>query len=553
MSRYERGDDGRFGRGGFNGGNRYTTGSFMDGSLAKPRWETLKLEPFPKNFYTEKNVVQDRPLSLDSEFYAANNIMIRGQNVPRPMLTFSETNFPTNILTKLGASFQKPSVIQSVSWPIALSGLDMVGVAQTGSGKTLSFVLPGAVHITHQKSRGAGEGPIMLVLAPTRELAQQVQAVVDDYCRDAGISSACIYGGAPKGPQLLQLSRGVDVIIATPGRLIDYMKMGNIQLRRCTYLVLDEADRMLDMGFEPQITQIVDHIRPDRQTLMYSATWPDDVRSLAEKYLKGYVFVNVGSLQLAANHNIKQIVEIVPEYNKKTRLLYLLRDITADGNDPKTLIFVEMKKKADELSVWLRSQGWMAVAMHGDKGQYERNRILNDFRMGKSPVLVATDVAARGLDVDDIKFVINFDYPNSSEDYVHRIGRTGRCNRKGTAYTFFNESNAKSAKDLVQVLREANQPVSQELLNMALNSSGASKTRGRYGYSQSGGSFNGRKRPHSSFQHDSRSAETIKGVDSTIRPPQEAMVPLEAVASARLLEFRAWKRSGKRAITNTRI
>ncbi|KFD69250.1 hypothetical protein M514_04547 [Trichuris suis] len=489
----------RFGRDSNRGGSSRMFGSrggssiSNDTRLSKPRWDKLKLAPFEKNFYQEPLVLRSRPRSEDEQFYSSNSVVVRGKSIPRPMLTFAETGFPEGILQQLNSSFEKPSVIQAVSWPIGLSGLDMVGIAQTGSGKTLAFLLPAIVHIKNQARLARGDGPIVLIVAPTRELAQQVQAVAQAYGTRLGLRSVCVYGGAAKGPQQRELQRGVEICIATPGRLIDFIKMGVTNLRRCTYLVLDEADRMLDMGFEPQITQIVDQIRPDKQTLMYSATWPSEVRALAEKYLHDYVFVNIGSLELAANHNITQVVEIVPEFEKHDRLLKLLQEIT-HGEDPKTLIFVETKRKADELTRWLRQKGWPALCIHGDKAQTERDWVLTEFRTGKSPILIATDVAARGLDVDDIKYVINYDYPQCSEDYVHRIGRTGRCNRKGTAYTFFNSTNARYAKDLLEVLKEAKQEINPKLYEMLDMARGAGKPRNRYSRWKGDDNFASRKR-----------------------------------------------------------
>uniref|UniRef100_A0A3B3ZD29 RNA helicase n=1 Tax=Periophthalmus magnuspinnatus TaxID=409849 RepID=A0A3B3ZD29_9GOBI len=263
----------------------------------------------------------------------------------------------------------------------------MVGIAQTGSGKTL------AVSIFE-----------CLVLAPTRELAQQVQQVAAEYGQPSRLRSTCIYGGAPKGPQIRDLERGgcVEICIATPGRLIDFLECGKTNLLRCTYLVLDEADRMLDMGFEPQIRKIVEQIRPDRQTLMWSATWPKEVRQLAEDFLKDYVQINIGALQLSANHNILQIVDVLFSVR-----VFTLMPLTEEMCD-----------------------------------------LFSEFRYGKAPILIATDVASRGLDVEDVKFVINYDYPNSSEDYIHRIGRTARSQRTGTAYTFFTPNNMKQWFDI---------------------------------------------------------------------------------------------------------
>ncbi|MGH0141727.1 UNVERIFIED_CONTAM: hypothetical protein FKN15_031684 [Acipenser sinensis] len=395
-------------------------------------------------------------------------------------MKFHEASFPTyvmDVITK--QNFTEPTPIQAQGWPVALSGKDMVGIAQTGSGKTLSYLLPAIVHINHQPFLEHGDGPICLVLAPTRELAQQVQQVAAEYGRASRLKTTCIYGGAPKGPQIRDLERGVEICIATPGRLIDFLEVGKTNLRRCTYLVLDEADRMLDMGFEPQIRKIVDQIRPDRQTLMWSATWPKEVRQLAEDFLKDYIQINVGALQLSANHNILQIVDVCNDNEKDDKLLRLLEEIMSEKEN-KTIIFVETKRRCDELTRKMRRDGWPAMGIHGDKSQQERDWVLNEFKYGKAPILIATDVASRGLDVEDVKFVINYDYPNSSEDYIHRIGRTARSSKTGTAYTFFTPGNFKQANDLVSVLREANQAINPKLLQMVGDRGGRSGGRGGF-------------------------------------------------------------------------
>ncbi|KAF5299842.1 hypothetical protein FQA39_LY11379 [Lamprigera yunnana] len=473
------------GGGGVGSGNvprRNAAGS----NLKKPRWDLNRLEPFKKDFYIPSLIVANRSSCDVEDWRRSKEISLKGKSIPNPVLTFEEANFPDYVNTEIRKiGFKSPTPIQAQGWPIALSGRDMVGIASTGSGKTLSYVLPAIVHINHQARLLKGDGPVALVLAPTRELAQQIQQVATDFGHSSRIRNTCIFGGAPKGPQANDLMDGVEIVIATPGRLIDFLESNRTNLKRCTYLVLDEADRMLDMGFEPQIRKIIEQIRPDRQTLMWSATWPKEVQSLATEFLKDYIQINVGSLQLSANHNILQIIDVCQEYEKEAKLSTLLKEIMAETEN-KTIIFIETKRRVDEITRKMKRDGWPAVCIHGDKSQQERDWVLQDFRSGKAPILVATDVAARGLDVEDVKFVINFDYPSNSEDYVHRIGRTGRSQRTGTAYTFFTSVNANKASDLVAVLKEAKQVINPKLQEMADNrtwnsSAGSSRGRNRWG------------------------------------------------------------------------
>ncbi|NP_001079703.1 DEAD-box helicase 5 S homeolog [Xenopus laevis] len=465
----DRARDRGFGGGPRFGGNRGgTSGKYGNPGerLMKKKWNLDELPKFEKNFYQELPDVSRRTPQECDQYRRSKEITVRGLNCPKPVLNFHEASFPANVMEVIKRlNFTEPTPIQGQGWPVALSGLDMVGVAMTGSGKTLSYLLPGIVHINHQPFLQRGDGPILLVLAPTRELAQQVQQVAAEYGRACRLRTTCIYGGAPKGPQIRDLERGVEICIATPGRLIDFLEAGKTNLNRCTYLVLDEADRMLDMGFEPQIRKIVDQIRPDRQTLMWSATWPKEVRQLAEDFLKEYVHINIGALELSANHNILQIVDVCNDGEKDDKLVRLMEEIMSEKEN-KTIVFVETKRRCDDLTRRLRRDGWPAMGIHGDKSQQERDWVLNEFKHGKSPILIATDVASRGLDVEDVKFVINYDYPNSSEDYIHRIGRTARSSKTGTAYTFFTPGNIKQVNDLVSVLREANQAINPKLLQL---------------------------------------------------------------------------------------
>jgi len=370
------------------------------------------------------------------------------------------------------AGFEKPSAIQAQGWPMALSGRDMIGVAKTGSGKTLGFLLPAIVHINAQPLLKSGDGPIVLILSPTRELANQTLAETDKFGHSSQLKYTCVYGeaffilehyltrrrlrndlsgGVSKGPQARDLRNGVEIVIATPGRLIDFLESGTTNLFRVTYLVLDEADRMLDMGFEKQMRAIVGQIRPDRQTLLFSATWPKSIVQLASDFLSDPLQVNVGSLDLHANKDITQIIEVVEEYGKRRSLM---KHLSQQPRGLKVLIFTATKRGADQLTRMLRDDGYGARAIHGDKSQQDRDWTLEEFKSGKSPIMVATDVASRGLDVKDLTLVFNYDFPQAVEDYIHRIGRTGRAGKKGTAITFFTSKDSRKADELIEILQE---------------------------------------------------------------------------------------------------
>ncbi|PKI36913.1 hypothetical protein CRG98_042693 [Punica granatum] len=472
------------GRGGRHGGP-LPRGDLDNVSL--PRQDFRHLVPFEKNFYVESPAVRAMSEHEVMTYRSRRDITVEGHDIPKPIRMFHEANFPDyclEVIAKLG--FVEPTPIQSQGWPMALKGRDLIGIAETGSGKTLAYLLPALVHVSAQPRLVQGDGPIVLVLAPTRELAMQIQQEALKFGSHANIRSTCIYGGAPKGPQIRDLKRGVEIVIATPGRLIDMLEAQNTNLQRVTYLVLDEADRMLDMGFEPQIRKIIGQIRPDRQTLYWSATWPREVETLARQFLRNAYKVIIGSPDLKANQSINQVVEVVREVEKYHRLIRLLNEVM-DGS--RILIFMETKKGCDQVTKQLRMDGWPALSIHGDKNQAERDWVLSEFKSGRSPVMTATDVAARGLDVKDIKCVINYDFPTSLEDYIHRIGRTGRAGARGTAYTFLTDSNAKFARELIKILQEAGQVVSPALSNLARSSAasrggsgGGFRSRGRGGY-----------------------------------------------------------------------
>lgn len=387
--------------------------SGLGAGLKHQNWDPSTLTKFEKNFYVEDPAVSARSQREVDEYRRLHQMTIYGQNVPKPITGFLEAGFPDYILTEIKrAGFQKPSPIQCQAWPMALSGRDLVAVSATGSGKTIAFALPAMIHINAQPLLAPNDGPIVLMLAPTRELAVQIQEECTKFGQSSKIKNTCVYGGAPKGAQIRDLRRGCEIVIATPGRLIDMLESGVTNLRRVTYLVMDEADRMLDMGFEPQIRKIVDQIRPDRQTLMFSATWPKEVQRLANDYLKDYAQITIGSLELSANINITQVVEVCTEFEKRGKLVKHLEMISQ--NNGKVLIFVGTKRTADDLTKYLRQDGWPALAIHGDKQQQERDWVLKEFKGGNSPIMIATDVASRGLGKSFLISLIPLPPPSST-------------------------------------------------------------------------------------------------------------------------------------------
>lgn len=396
----------------------------------------------------------------------------------------------------------------------------MICVAKTGSGKTCGFLLP-ALH-DFVKSGGrpknqrpmdmANNGPMLLVVAPTRELAVQIMEESVKFGRAAGARSICCYGGSNKYPQIAAFQRGIEIVIATPGRLNDLLEMGKANLSRVKFLVLDEADRMLDMGFEPQIRSIVAQVPDKRQTLLFSATWPKEIQRLAHDFLTDPIQINVGEVDaLVANKDITQKIHMMREDEKPDKLKEILTDLIKVAEDEgvveepapgalrrpvdlggkkhaKVIVFVAKKINCHELANQLWSDGFAVDSLHGDRAQWERTKVINAFKDGTLRMLIATDVAARGLDVKGIGVVINYDMPggvNGVEDYVHRIGRTGRAGAKGVAHTFFcGSKDRKSATQLVEVLGKSDQEIPPELQAMArprFGGRGGGRGRGRGG------------------------------------------------------------------------
>lgn len=400
-----------------------------------------------------------------------NNIIVDSpdgdpRSIPNPVKTFEDAfqNYPLVLEQIYNQNFVKPSPIQCQAWPILMQGKDLIGIAQTGTGKTLAFLLPALIHIDGQPvPRSERNGPSALVLSPTRELAQQIETEVNKI-NYKGIRSICVYGGGNRREQLAKVKSGVEIVVATPGRLNDFMMNGIIDVKHVTYLVMDEADRMLDLGFELEIKKVMLDIRPDRQTVMTSATWPPAVQDMADKYMKDPYKVFVGTLDLAAVHSVRQVVEMVEEYEKKEMLLDFIHQMKPDE---KVIVFVGKKIVADDVSSDLAMSNIICQCIHGDREQCDREAALEEFKNSSVRILVATDVASRGLDVKDITHVINYDFPRHIEEYVHRIGRTGRAGRSGTAITFVTRQDWKNAQNLIDIMAEANQEIPDELLAMA--------------------------------------------------------------------------------------
>eukprot|EP00927_Polykrikos_kofoidii_P049982 TRINITY_DN4394_c0_g1_i1.p1 TRINITY_DN4394_c0_g1~~TRINITY_DN4394_c0_g1_i1.p1 ORF type:complete len:787 (+),score=119.46 TRINITY_DN4394_c0_g1_i1:57-2417(+) len=442
-------------------------------------WDQEALVAFQKNFYKVHPEVAKMTVEECDAVMRAHAATSEGLSSPlRPLQRFEHAGLPEPIMRKVtSAGFSAPTPIQSLGWPIALSGHDMIGIAQTGSGKTLGYLLPALVHIAAQPPLRAGDGPVALVLAPTRELAIQIQLETMRYGEAVGVMDACVFGGTSRRGQEQELRRGAEIVIATPGRLLDFLQSGVTNLKRVTYLVLDEADRMLDMGFEPQIRRILSQVRPDRQTLLWSATWPREVQRLARDFCReDPVKLTVGNRAgegAQANPMIEQKIIVTSELDKRRAFMEWIQEASpAGGNQPRILVFTETKRGADALCQELKSNQFPAVALHGDKDQRERDRAMHQFRIGKASVLVATDVAQRGLDVKDVRFVVNFDVPKTIEDYVHRIGRTGRAGASGMAITFFScdfatPDRIRMARGLSGVLRDVGQEVPADLQRIA--------------------------------------------------------------------------------------
>lgn len=471
--------------------------------------------PLPRDERVELELFGTGNTGINFSKYEDIPVEATGEKVPRNITSFEEVQLTEIIRNNVAAArYDTPTPVQKYAIPIILGRRDVMACAQTGSGKTAAFLIPilnrmfedGPSNSPQNRSRKK-QYPLGLVLAPTRELATQIYDESKKFAYRSKVRPCVVYGGAHIGDQMRDLERGCHLLVATPGRLLDMIDRGRIGLDYCRYLVLDEADRMLDMGFEIQIRRIVEkESMPrtgDRQTLMFSATFPHPIQMLARDFLDNYIFLAVGRVG-STSENITQKVVWVEEHDKRSFLLDLLSVVT-EANQPSaenlTLVFVETKKGADSLEDFLHQEGYPVTSIHGDRTQREREDALRQFRSGATPILVATAVAARGLDIPHVTHVINFDLPSDIEEYVHRIGRTGRMGNLGLATSFFNDRNRNLANGMLDLLVEAKQEFPSWLEGVASDSrmpssgrrgGGGGGGKGRYGGGVGGSSFGSR-------------------------------------------------------------
>ncbi|APA14811.1 hypothetical protein sscle_13g095810 [Sclerotinia sclerotiorum 1980 UF-70] len=433
-------------------------------------YANLNLPPFRKNFYTEPaELVDMTEAEINDLRLELDGIKVAGKDVPKPVQKWSQCGLDVkslDVIKKLG--YDKPTSIQMQAIPAIMSGRDVIGVAKTGSGKTIAFLLPMFRHIRDQRPLKNSDGPIGLIMTPTRELATQIHKECKPFLKAMGLRAVCAYGGAIIKDQIADLKRGAEIIVCTPGRMIELLAANSgrvTNLQRVTYVVLDEADRMFDMGFEPQVMKVFNNIRPNRQTILFSATMPRIMDALAKKTLQSPVEIVVGGRSVVAPE-ITQIVEVREEKEKFHRLLELLGELYNADEDARTLIFVDRQEKADDLLKDLMRKGYPCMSIHGGKDQVDRDSTIDDFKAGVVPIMIATSVAARGLDVKQLKLVVNFDAPNHLEDYVHRAGRTGRAGNTGTAVTFITEEQEQYSVGIAKALEQSGQEVPERLNEM---------------------------------------------------------------------------------------
>uniref|UniRef100_A0A672ZKQ7 Probable ATP-dependent RNA helicase DDX46 n=1 Tax=Sphaeramia orbicularis TaxID=375764 RepID=A0A672ZKQ7_9TELE len=424
----------------------------------------IQYESYRKNFYVEvPELAKMTPEEVNALRVELEGITVKGKGCPKPIKTWVQCGVSMKILNALKKhSYEKPTPIQAQAIPAIMSGRDLIGIAKTGSGKTIAFLLPMFRHIMDQRPLEESEGPISVIMTPTRELALQITKECKKFSKPLGLRVVCVYGGTGISEQIAELKRGAEIIVCTPGRMIDMLgaNSGRVtNLRRVTYVVLDEADRMFDMGFEPQVMRIVDNVRPDRQTVMFSATFPRAMEALARRILSKPIEVQVGGRSVVCS-DVEQHVLVIEEDKKFLKLLEILGHYQEKGS---VIIFVDKQEHADGLLKDLMKASYPCMSLHGGIDQYDRDSIINDFKNGACRLMVATSVAARGLDVKQLILVVNYSCPNHYEDYVHRAGRTGRAGNKGYAYTFITEDQVRYAGDIIKALELSGSPVPSEL------------------------------------------------------------------------------------------
>lgn len=459
--------------------------------LAKVDHTEVVYPPFRKTFYVEvPEIAKMTPDEVEAYKEEMEGIRVKGRGCPKPIKTWAQCGVSTkelNILKRLG--FEKPTPIQTQAIPAIMSGRDLIGIAKTGSGKTLAFLLPMFRHILDQPPLEELDGPITIIMTPTRELCIQIGRDIKRFTKSLNLHAVCVYGGTGISEQIAELKRGAEVIVCTPGRMIDMLAANSgkvTNLRRVTYIVLDEADRMFDMGFEPQVMRIIDNVRPDRQTVMFSATFPRQMEALARRILQRPIEIQVGGRSVVCKE-VEQHVVIIEEDQKFLKLLELLGVYQEHGA---IIVFVDKQENADILLKDLMKASYSCMSLHGGIDQFDRDSTIVDFKSGKVRLLIATSVAARGLDVKQLILVVNYDCPNHYEDYVHRCGRTGRAGNKGFAYTFITPEQDRYSGDVVKAFELANIPVPEPLRNLWENYKIKQQAEGKKVHS--GGGFSGK-------------------------------------------------------------
>lgn len=434
----------------------------------------------PKEQYIPPELPSDEKLfengveiGINFDKYDNIQVNVSGENVPQPIESFEAAGLRNIVLDNIKKSgYKKPTPVQKHALPIIMNGRDLMACAQTGSGKTAAFAVP-IINTLLERSvdlvvTSTYCEPQVVIVSPTRELTIQIWQQIVKFSLNSILKTVVAYGGTSVMHQRGKLSAGCHILVATPGRLLDFVEKGRVKFSSVQFLVLDEADRMLDMGFLPSIEKMVDHetMVPlgERQTLMFSATFPDEVQHLARRFLNNYLFLAVGIVGGACS-DVEQNFYEVARNKKKDLLKEILERENDSGTLGGTLVFVEMKKKADFIAVFLSENNYPTTSIHGDRLQRQREEALADFKSGRMSILVATAVAARGLDIKNVSHVINYDLPKGIDEYVHRIGRTGRVGNRGRATSFFDpEEDAPLRGDLVRILKQANQSVPDWLM-----------------------------------------------------------------------------------------